>query len=211
MGNCVELLLRQIGENGNLGEQSARREAEIESGAKFDLRARVLDFATQRTVQLRSDHPLLEQGAIFVIFAAQSEPIQEAAFQQIRIRWILLAQGLQRRAGHVLALMQNFVQLRGHAFTEQRRQLFIDVWRQLSQYDPVYQQQFETIGERIDQWTVDPEPAMEEVRDPESSRKFHHSLRRAQIPGAPLGSRAIDQPSHVRQQLLDDAARNCAL
>src|SRR5579864_848207 len=138
MSNCVELLPRQIREHRNLGNQVARLEAEVESGAKFNLRPSDLDFATQRSVQLRSDHSLLEQRVIFEIFAAQREPIQEAAFEQIRIRRILLTQRLQRHTRHVLALMQNFVQLRRHAFTEQRRQLFIDVWRQLGEYDPVY-------------------------------------------------------------------------
>src|SRR4029077_9073655 len=141
MSNCVELLPRQIREDRNLCNQIARLEAEIESGAKFNLRPSDLDFATQRSVQLRSDHSLLEQRVILEIFAAQREPIQEATFEQIRIRRILLTQRLQRGAGHVLALMQNFLQLRRHALTEQRRQLFIDVWRQLGQHDPVYQQQ----------------------------------------------------------------------
>ena len=203
VSSCTLVSLANI---GTLAMSSPGLKTEIETGPHLDLGAGELHLAAQSAIQLWTNHAVFEQGAVFHVFAAQPDFVQDAPFELLGIRGILLAQCIQRRAGHFVTAAQRLAQRRRHLLAQQRHQLFFDVRFELLQHNLLDQQRFEAIGEAIDQRSLNSEMAVGPESKSKLRREIDHVSRGAEILSRVPRTNAIDQPSDKGEHLLDDAS-----
>ena len=204
--HAIELIRRQPGQQLHVGDERPRVQSEIEMRPALDPRARRLQIAAERAEKLRADQPLIEERPVLEVLAPEGDAIEEALLEQVRVRAVLRAQRFERRVGHLLPLPQGAAHRLGRSLADERRQRLADVRRDFFEDDAADEETLEAIGQPIDQRLLDPQPPVEDLREPDLPRELDGLLGGLHVLAVPARARALDQPVHVLEQLLDDPA-----
>ena len=119
---------------------------------------------------------------------------------------VLRAQRFERRVGHLLPLPQGAAHRLRRSLADERRQRLADVRRDFFEDDAADEETLEAVGQSIHQRLLDPQPSVEDLREPDLPRELDGLLGGLHVLAVAARARALDQPVHVLEQFLDDPA-----